>query len=147
MTNRKKHRTVIGIDTGVHTGVAIKVDGEYTDILTLPLHKALFLVLHRFTESEGNCMVYFEDARLRKWIPDSGDIRREMGRRQGAGSVKRDAVIWEEFLTDYGIPFQPMKPAKGATKPSEEQFRIYTGWKKRTSNHARDAAFLILGRD
>jgi hypothetical protein len=68
-----------------------------------------------------------------------------MGRRQGAGSVKRDAKIWQDFCEDMDIPFEAVKPCAGATKRTTETFERLTGWKGRTSNHARDAAMLVFG--
>ena len=64
----------------------------------------------------------------------------------GAGSVKRDAVIWEEFCIDNGIKFFSVPPAKGLTKWSAQTFSEVTGWQGRTSNHGRDAALLVYGR-
>lgn len=147
----RKTDIYIGIDTGTHTGVAVWDSGEqaFTELQTLALHKALRRVseLHQAATSEGRTVkVIFEDARQRKWIPNSGDPRKEAGRRQGAGSVKRDASIWEEFLRDNGIPFEALAPRKGATKMEQSLFYAITGWDKRTSNHARDAAMLVIGR-
>lgn len=65
---------------------------------------------------------------------------------QGAGSVKRDASIWEEFCTDYEIPFRALPPIKGGTKLQPDYFKALTGWKGKTSEHARDAAMIVFGR-
>ena len=64
----------------------------------------------------------------------------------GAGSIKRDCEIWEEFAALYGIPIQFIPPRKGLTKWDAETFNKMTGWKGRTSNHARDAALLVWGK-
>lgn len=140
----------IGIDTGTHTGVAIwdSPKKEFVTIETLPIHKAMRLVERFYEQNKGlfDIQIIFEDARLRRWIPDSGDIRREMGRRQGAGSVKRDCTIWEEFLKDLKIPYEAVKPARGATKMNADYFKRLTGWTGRTSEHSRDAGMLVFGR-
>ena len=134
----------IGIDTGRHTGVAVwnSDERQFIDIKTMMLHQALQLVITmcQIWKME-NVMVLFEDARQRKWF--GADSNAKM---QGAGSVKRDASIWEEFCTDYGIPFRALPPAKGATKLDPDFFKALTGWKKRTSEHARDAAMIVFGR-
>jgi hypothetical protein len=39
-----------------------------------------------------------------------------------------------------------LPPAKGATKLDPDFFKALTGWKKRTSEHARDAAMIVFGR-
>ena len=83
--------------------------------------------------------VWFEDARLRQWYGDKG--REAL---QGAGSIKRDCGIWEEFCAMHGIPHRAIKPAKGATKWDAERFKKMTGWPGRTNEHARDAALLVF---
>lgn len=141
-------KIAIGIDTGVNTGIAVwnATDKKFISIETMPIHQALRLVESYWLEQTNAVVVYFEDARKRRWIPDSHDIRREMGRRMGAGSVKRDAVIWEDFCRDLGITFNAIKPQAGATKLDAEVFARLTGWTKRTSNHSRDAAMLVFGK-
>ena len=138
----------IGIDTGVNTGIAVwDCDKQQFDsIETVKIHTALLAVknivlANPYTE----VVVRFEDARQRRWIPDTHDIRREMGRRQGAGSVKRDCQIWEDFLSDNGIRFEARAPKNNATKMNADYFKALTKWPKRVSNHARDAAMLVFG--
>lgn len=139
---------LIGIDTGRDTGLAVwdSHRREFRAVATLPIHRALDAVRTWANDNPGEVVVYFEDARRRRWIPDTHDLRREMGRRQGAGSVKRDATIWEEALADWGIPFEAVGPHKGLTKWDAKTFAAVTGWTGRTSNHARDAALLVFGR-
>lgn len=139
---------VIGIDTGHDTGLAVWDTGRrvFRAVATMRIHRAIEAVRDWERDNPGQVRVVFEDARQRRWIPDSHDLRREMGRRQGAGSVKRDATIWQEALTDYGIPFEAVRPHQGLTKWDAETFARITGWEGRTSNHARDAALLVFGR-
>lgn len=133
----------VGIDCGEHTGFAVwdSVEGKFLTIETLKLHQALERVL-----ALGACIVVFEDARQRKWIPREKSVSEYRGKLMGAGSVKRDAVIWEEFLTDHGIDYIAKAPQKGATKMNADTFARITGWTGRTSNHGRDAGLLVLGR-
>lgn len=133
--------TVIGIDPGTHTGIAVKdlESGKFILIATMQIHRAL-----KFVESlhpEQKIFVVIEDARQRKWIePKAG--REKL---QGVGSVKRDCAIWEDFLQDVGIPYKMTAPAKNKTKWPMKVWQAATGWKARTSEHARDAAILIHG--
>lgn len=134
----------IGIDTGKHTGVAVwdSEEKQFLDIRTLMLHQALQLVITMCKMwKRENVMVLFEDARQRKWFGANS-----YEKMQGAGSVKRDAAIWEEFCTDYEIAFRALPPAKGATKLNPDYFKALTGWSKKTSEHARDAAMIVFGR-
>lgn len=131
----------IGIDPGAHTGFAVWDSSrkEFVSISTLPLHLAFKNVLD--LRSQDSILVIFEDARLRTWFGNHG-----RGELQGAGSIKRDCKIWEEFLQFYGIEYQAKKPTPGTTKWTPEHFARVTGWKGRTSEHARDAAILVYGR-
>ena len=137
----------IGIDPGTHTGVAVwdTREGKFLSLETMPIHKALNLVCKRQQDCKDRDVsmdVTFEDARQRTWF-GTGNVSAKM---QGAGSVKRDCSIWEDFLRDKGIPFWAKPPVKGATKDSAEYFRLISHYQGRTSEHARDAAMLVIGR-
>lgn len=137
----------IGIDTGVNTGIAVW-DTESRILLsveTTTITTAMLSVLD-FRRSDERIKVMFEDARQRKWIPVMPDIRREMGRWQGSGSVMRDCKIWEDFCKENSIPYEAVAPKRNRTKLTAEAFKRLTGWKGRTSEHARDAAMLVFGK-
>lgn len=128
-------KTLIGIDPGTHTGIAIKIEGKWHRVETMSIFAALqTVVMYRY----DNLLVRFEDARLRTYF---GKSDRE--KLQGAGSVKRDCAIWEEVLTEYNIPFQRIHP-RYVKATTAEQFKALTGWHRQTSIHAREAAWLIL---
>ena len=132
---------IIGIDPGVKTGMALwncKTQ-QFEFIKTLSITEA-FQRCRMWKLGNGLNEIYFEDARLRTWFGNAG--REKL---QGAGSIKRDCSIWQEFCEYYEVPFQAIKPAKGNTKWSAEYFKRLTGWKNRTSEHARDAAALVFG--
>ena len=132
----------IGIDPGTDTGVAVWDTREkrFLSLATMPIHRALALVydyhLHNDTE------VVFEDARLRKWF-GYGDTS---AKAQGAGSVKRDCSIWEDFCKDFGIHYRLGNPGDCPTIVEKSYFEMISGWKGRTSEHSRDAAMLVIGR-
>lgn len=141
----------IGIDPGTHTGVAVwdSKEGKFLSLETMPIHRALEKVkemAHPFWHMDKlyheDIQVIFEDARLRTWF-GKGNVS---AKAQGAGSVKRDCSIWEDFLIDMGIPFVTTKPGNVATKVTPSWFRKLTGWEGRCSEHARDAAMLVFGR-
>lgn len=137
-------RIWFGIDPGEHTGVAVWDTDQraFRLLATLPLHKALNIV----REFSADARVVFEDARQRKWFPRERNASEYRGRLMGAGAAKRDARIWEEFLSDERIPFEAHKPEAGGTKWSADYFARITGYKGRCSEHARDAALLVFGR-
>lgn len=143
-------KTIIGIDPGVKTGVAVRVLGknDYTTIRTMAIHEAIFLILALIAnKDEGNeIYVIFEDARKRKWINDAGKSAKDSrGLAMGAASVKRDCGIWEDFLESQPVQWTSVAPRKGTTKIDPVVFARLTGYTGRASNHARDAAMLIQG--
>lgn len=133
-------RYFIGIDAGTHTGVAIwdKQEKRFAKIVTTSILKAIDIV--RRYNIEDEVQVRIEDARKRRWFGNSG---RE--RLQGAGSVKRDCAIWEEFLNDEKIPYMLIAPKNNSTKMSADSFSRLTGYSGRTNEHNRDAAMLVFG--
>lgn len=131
----------IGIDTGTKTGIAIwdKRSKSFDSIETVQIHTAMKIV--RDYSADYNISVRVEDARLRKWFGNSG--REQL---QGAGSIKRDAVIWDDFLKELGITYEMVAPKNNTTKLTAEQFKQISNWDKQTSEHSRDAAMLVFGR-
>ena len=137
-----KNKIYIGIDTGTHTGLAVwkSPDKKFDFFGTMPIHKAMKIVLTWHETHGQDLFVRFEDARQRKWF---GHADRE--KLQGAGSIKRDCTIWEDFLKDSGIEYEAVAPRKNITKLSAQRFKLITGFKGQTSEHARDAAMLVYG--
>lgn len=133
-------RYFIGIDVGTNTGVAVwdKSEKRFVEIQTTSILKAMEIV--KKYEKIDIVQVRLEDARKRTWFGDSGPERL-----QGAGSVKRDCVIWEEFLNDRKIPYMLIAPKNNNTKLSSESFKKITGYSGRTNEHTRDAAMLVFG--
>lgn len=131
----------IGIDSGTNTGFAIWNAREKTlDLHSLKIHQAMSKIL---LLKDRIALVKVEDAR--KAVHGRGK-KKDVFKAQGAGSVKRDATIWEDFLKDYELPFQMVRPSKKLTKKSHTKFKAITGWKGgRTNEHERDAAMLVWG--
>jgi hypothetical protein len=127
-----------GVDPGTHTGLAQIYDGQIQNIETTTIFDAIKTVEANFKAYGKRVFVRFEDARLRKWFGKSGPEKWK-----GAGSIMRDCAIWEETLTSLGIPFEKVAP-RDVKATTAEQFEKITGWKSRTSIHAREAAWLIL---
>lgn len=138
---------VVGIDPGVNTGVAVWDTSSRTlvDVRCFGIVEAM-RYLQDLQRDRQIGLVVFEDARQRKWIPRERDLREFKGRAMGAGSVKRDCSIWEEWCQTYAIDFVATPPRQGMTKLTDEYFRGLTGYDRRTNNHGRDAAMLVFGR-
>ncbi len=135
----KKYNYYIGIDPGVNTGFAVwnKERKVFSKLETLPIHIVMDKIRYWVNQQP---FIRVEDARQRKWFGKRSEMKK-----QGAGSVKRDCKIWEDFLTDLNIPFEMVAPHKGMTKYSAAAFKKLTGYEGKTSEHARDAAMLVFG--
>lgn len=135
-----KYNIYIGIDPGINTGIAVYNKSEKSlKLATLKIHRAMESVKGIFDDNNG-VIVRFEDARQRNWFGKAG--REQL---QGAGSIKRDCKIWEDWLKDKEIPFEMVAPKNNRTKLGAEQFAKLTGYSGRSSEHSRDAAMLVFG--
>lgn len=145
--DRKKYKFYIGIDTGVTTGFAIwsREEKKLICVDGLKIHIAMGRIQQMKIIHPGEVFVRVEDARLRTWIPRQKDEKAEAGRRQGAGSVMRDASIWEDFLNDENIPFELVAPRNNKTKMKADYFKQLTKYEGKTNAHGRDAAALVIG--
>lgn len=144
-------RFYIGIDPGTNTGLAIWNSSRRqfervgtSGIVTAMVEIVEFVRYHGIDRDDVE--IVFEDARKRVWLPREKSISEYRGKMMGAGSVKRDCSIWEEFCKYYGFRRSAPPPRAGMTKWTAEYFKAVTGWKGRTSNHARDAALLVFQR-
>lgn len=131
---------LIGIDPGTKTGVAVwqKTTRKLLSVESMTAIAAMDKIVK--LGPQAVIELRFEDARKRKWFGTKG-----CEALQGAGSIKRDCHLWEEFCRYHGIAFKAVPPQSGATKWSAKNFQKLTGWDKRTSEHARDAALLVYG--
>lgn len=132
----------IGIDPGIKTGFAI-ICNDQKEALTVTIHNA-FPLIKQLLKRDDKIHVRVEDARKRKWFGV-----KSKDKQQGAGSIKRDSKIWEDFLTelsskkDSKLTFEMLHPIKGGTKINKVLFKKISGITKVTSEHARDAYMLI----
>lgn len=150
----KKHAFYIGIDAGVTTGFAMwdRKSKKLIQVQSVMIHQAMQMVVDAVRgleecaahtkEPPDTILVRVEDARLRveNFYGKAGPAKL-----QGVGSVKRDAKIWEDFLTDYKIPFELVHPKNNKTKVTQEYFKKVTGWQDKTNEHSRDAGMLVFG--
>ena len=149
---RERYDLAIGIDPGTHTGLAFAVPEDdargyrWQELATQPLHRALLRVHEELQILQGSAhrtsvLVVVEDAR---------QIGGPRHKALGAGSVRRDSAIWDEFLTDAaaevdGLTWHLVRPsARQLQKLTAEQLQTYTGCTLKGSQHARDAAGLLF---
>lgn len=139
---KSKPAAYVGIDTGVETGLAtwITATRELRRVDTFTIDWAMQIVKGYAEFYDNDILVRVEDARLAVF-----GRGKEAHRLRGAGSVMRDAKIWEDFLTREKIPFEMVRPRKEFTKWKSDAFKRLTGWEGRTTSHGRDAALLVFG--
>ncbi|AXI04766.1 hypothetical protein HYN46_17115 [Aquirhabdus parva] len=133
---------LVGIDPGVKTGFATKKKGskQLIRVKTTTIIQAIEWIKELLL---NGCTVdlHIEDARKRTWFTGGRE------KAQGAGSIKRDCQIWEEWAkTQPGVTLHLIAPKNSMTKVKDGIFKKITGHEGRTSEHARDAAMLIFGR-
>lgn len=131
----------IGIDPGVDTGIGVwNIATQKLDVVcSKNIVAAMEFVFTAICERHM-ILIRIEDARLRKWFGNSG--REKL---QGAGSVKRDSAIWEEFCKYYRFQYELVAPSNNTTKLDSDSFKRITKWEERTNQHGRDAACLVIG--
>lgn len=130
---------LIGLDPGTHTGVAIWNRGRKG--FELIYSGGIIIVQNLLLKRDRNSIkIRMEDARKRNWFGKSGHEVL-----QGAGSIKRDCSIWEEFFLYHEIEYELVAPKNNKTKLDSKLFSNMTGWKQRTNEHERDAAMLVYG--
>jgi hypothetical protein len=136
-------RYMVGIDPGVNTGFALwePLEKRLSEVGSTTIVVAMRRV-EAIQEAGALSLVVFEDARLRTGY--FGE--RSEHKKQGAGSIKRDCSVWEEWLTVIGAQYVAMSPLQKGAKLDDAPFRKITGWAKRSNSHARDAAMLVYGR-
>lgn len=139
-----RQRLRVGIDPGANTGFsAWNLDtGKLQFVKSAKIHQAMRAI--EALASDYEIKVRVEDARLRKWFGN-----RSNSKQQGAGSIKRDSKIWEDYLSDLkrdGLiaSYEMIHPLKGATKLNQAQFKNLTGYDKMTNEHGRDAAMMVF---
>jgi len=133
---------LIGVDPGKMTGISAYSTKTKSLIMceTDSIIGAMETVKDLLSDKNISIEIVYEDAKKRKWFGNSG--REKL---QGAGSIKRDCTIWEEFAKYHQIPCTGVAPSAGSTKMNKDTFARITGWIGRTSVHARDSALLVIG--
>lgn len=132
-------RTTIAIDPGVHTGFAMTIDGDLVHVVTMTFTEAQQFVLNRIQQHPiEDLQLVIEDPR-NQWVPRE---KYDLARLKGVGSVEAHFKLWVEFCEHYSIGYRTPKPGK-YRRIDAMTFAQWTGWKGRTSEHARAAAMMV----
>ena len=133
---------IIGIDPGTTVGVAV---WDMQERRLVEMFESDMFVAHKYIldlKTRHEVFVVLEDARLMvtKRRADS------TSRLQGAGSIKRDAVLWCSWLELERIPFIRRAPGQTLKKAAgRDYFQKLTGIEtKTTEDHMRDAYMMVM---
>lgn len=146
-------RYLIGIDPGVHTGLAL-YDREIMNFIAIKSDTAVAMeqMVLQLRDRLGHTSIrlLIEDSRG-NYVRQKD---RDDNRMRGVGSVWRDMQRWDEFCDHFDIhhtmqpltvhnPFRLVKEGGVKRKFRHEEFVAITGWPKRTNEHERCAAGLV----
>lgn len=144
----RKYSIVIGIDPGTNTGfTAYNCDTkQYLHCETLPIHIAIFRIekLVEFDFFPRGMLIIVEDSRH-----ISGPNEKKLG----AGSIRRDCSIWEDYLeelvkrTSKDITFIFVRPTNNKyLKMNPHEWTKYSKYQgnRMPSEHARDSATYLF---
>lgn len=163
----------IGIDPGVKTGVCNYSKGKITELLTLNFWETVDYLARLGSIQKQDAQtdpfklkVVIEDPNFNKPIFEDSKFFRDLrtlansgnwqkleeavksrGKQgQNIGSNKREAQLLIEYCKRQNIEVTQRPPVKGhLAKMDAVKFELITGYKKRSSQHARDAAGLVFG--
>jgi hypothetical protein len=135
-----KYDSIIGIDPGVNTGIAIWnfKKKEFENMFSASILKAMQKI--EIYSVFGDNLFMIENPNLRKWYGSNSNSKL-----QGAGSIKRDYSIWMEWFKMNDLTFKELDPKNIRTKVNSDSFKKLTGWNERTNEHSRDAAMMVFG--
>lgn len=130
--------TIIGIDPGASTGVAIFRGGKLECLMTwAPWEIPAELGIH------GADRVIFEDSRLTSpvWSRSTSQPARIKIARN-VGQVDAWCSLIVSVCGELGIPARGISPKAKGAKMDAATFALMTGWQGKCNQHERDAAMV-----
>jgi len=146
-------RFVIGIDPAKGFAVYDRKTKKLENLITTDFW-GIIRNIDDYLSTGKLAHVYVEDPSQNKniWIANKNSIRTDEARKmmkiaRNVGENARSGLLIIQYCDINQIPNTPMKPTKNSmTKLNAEMFYRITGWKKRSSEHSRDAAMLCWKR-
>jgi hypothetical protein len=147
VTWRGDARFRVGIDPGVQTGFAVydQSSRRLVEAQTSDFWSVYEMVRARFSVEDTEVFVECPGLHARVVFNRLGGERVAARRERIAGNVgsnRREATLMVEGLRRAGFRVEEVKPRQ--RKWTAEEFLRRTGYENRTSEHARDAARLIV---
>ena len=131
--------TIIGIDPGVNTGVAVYIDGHLTQLLTMNILDAFEAI-----EWEFPALVCLEDSTLVSHIFTAPGISHMAGLKvaRNIGEVDGCCKLIKYACERLNISYKSVSPKQKGKKMARKEFDALTGWKDTSNQHERDAAMV-----
>jgi len=129
-------KIIIGLDPGVHTGVAVFRNGELYSLFTIsPLE------IPGFIQGSVARRIVFEDSRLTSPVWGRGVNARSAAKiARNVGQVDAFCGLIVAACASAGISAHGISPKGKGAKLNAEKFAAATGWAVRSNQHERDAA-------
>jgi len=138
------HMIYIGVDPP--HGIAVVYDGKLVEVLTVSGLKEIFERIWAENGQEETCVVveipHGIGSRRGRGMPIN--VQRKIS--ANIGMVYQSAKAIEAFCQTFEILVELKTPIKALTKISAKRFNEITGWKKKSSEHGRDASVLLLDK-
>jgi len=132
---------VVGVDPdSVKHGVAVYDDRELKVLYTMVLYD----LIEYLKGVEGQFIVSIEDANANKFIYSRNkktNPRIQSNIAMAIGKCQQSQVELMRFLDELEMPYVLHRPQKGNWAKDEAKFKKATGWKGRSSEDTRSAAY------
>ena len=130
--------TVIGLDPGQHTGLAVFKQGQLVELSTI--HPAS---IRSALVQWSPVRVVFEDSRLQghAWTTHAARAA-ALKMARNVGEIDAWCKLIVEHCAELGIAAHGVSPKGKGAKMDADSFRELTGWQGRTNQHERDAAMV-----
>lgn len=130
--------TILGIDPGQSTGIAILRGGSLVNLCTVsPADVEAVIAMDR------QQLVVFEDSRRNTVYQRKGQNPRAMLKiARSVGEIDQLCRDIERLCLSRHIEYIGVSPQRKGAKLNAERFAEITGWTKRCNQHERDAAMV-----
>ena len=140
---------ILGIDPGVHCGIARYVDGRLDTMHTVAPHELLRWLDNcretGFSKKEVALkLVVFEDSRLQSfvWTAQHGSRNSAAKIARNLGQVDGICAQIEAWCRECWVQHAAVSPKGKGSKMDAAAFKHFTGCTKRVNQHERDAALV-----
>ena len=131
---------ILGIDPGVHTGIATYQKGALVDLQTIQPHQ-----IGAYLMEVKPSRVIFEDSRLTSFMFTQVKSRAAaLKMARNVGEIDAWARLITSVCGELGIACHGISPKGKGSKVDAAEFARMTGWLASSNQHTRDAAMVAF---